>query len=104
MTGMSLIRTLVRGGRRQTKAQAVLDGTRSERRRPVYRCNGCVAWGSELVHMSNGGDYCLPCARTVSGWFGTVPAGRRKDDIRTLDEAGTSRAARQEIEQRSSPV
>ena len=57
----------------------------TERRHPAYRCAGCNGWGQELIFMSNGRDYCLPCARRVSGWFGSLPAGRRHDDITSLD-------------------
>jgi hypothetical protein len=57
-----------------------------ERRRPAYRCAGCNSWGEKLIFMSNGRDYCLPCARNVYGMFGSRPAGRRHDDITSLDE------------------
>jgi hypothetical protein len=60
---------------------------RLERRRPVYRCTGCHAWRPPvLVFMSNGGNYCPPCARAVHAWSGVRPAGRRFDDIRTFDD------------------
>src|SRR5687768_16133580 len=100
MTGTSLFRTLV-GRRRHEKVQAASSRDPAERRRPAYRCNGCVVWGPRFIHMSNGGDYCLPCARRVSAWFGSTPGGRRAGDIRTLDEGVDSRAARGEVEQGS---
>jgi hypothetical protein len=60
---------------------------REERRHPTYRCNGCHAWRpATLVYMSNGGHYCPRCARAVHAWSGAKPAGRRFDDVLSIDE------------------
>ena len=61
---------------------------REDRRHPVYRCTGCHAWRPPtLIYMSNGGHYCPRCARAVHAWSGAKPAGKRFDDILSLDEA-----------------
>jgi hypothetical protein len=82
MNVRSLLRSL--HGRSSTPALPV--PVFIERRRPAYRCAGCNRWGEKLIFMSNGRDYCLPCARDVYGWFGNTPAGRRHDDIKSLDD------------------
>lgn len=59
-----------------------------ERRRPTLRCFGCHAWRpSVLVYMTNGGHYCPRCARAVHAWSGAKPAGRRFDDVLSIDES-----------------
>ncbi len=83
------------GASRDTVASAVstplgasaTSDVRAERRRPVYRCFGCHAWKpAVLVYMSNGGHYCPRCARAVHAWSGARPAGRRFDDVLSIDE------------------
>jgi hypothetical protein len=65
-----------------------------ERRRPVYRCNGCHAWRPPiLIYMSNGGNYCPRCARAVHAWSGARPAGRRFDDVLNIDEGADATPA-----------
>ena len=59
-----------------------------DRRQSAFRCNGCHAWHPPtLIYMSNGGHYCPSCARAVHAWSGAKPAGRRFDDVLSLDEA-----------------
>jgi hypothetical protein len=54
-------------------------------RRPVQRCAGCNIWTASLVYMRNGGHYCVPCAKRLRDVMGTALAGKRADDIRTLE-------------------
>jgi hypothetical protein len=83
MNVTSFFRALLR---RERGAPFEVAAARVERRHPAYRCAGCNGWGESLIFMSNGRDYCLPCARTVSSWFGSHPAGRRHDDLKSLNE------------------
>jgi hypothetical protein len=80
------IRSLLRSLQGRNASAPVPTPAFIERRRPAYRCAGCNRWGEKLIYMSNGSDYCLACARDVYGWFGNRPAGRRHDDITSLDE------------------
>lgn len=55
-------------------------------RKDALRCLACNSWNRNgLVFMSNGGDYCLGCARQISRRYGYAPAGKRASDIIMLD-------------------
>ena len=54
-------------------------------RRPVLRCTTCNVWSKSFVYMRNGGHYCVPCATRLRDVMGTTPAGKRADDVKTLD-------------------
>ena len=56
-----------------------------ERRQAAVRCSGCGAASESFVFMSNGGDCCLKCARSLAETFGYGPVGMRADDITSLD-------------------
>lgn len=57
-----------------------------DHRKVVLRCLGCNTWNrSRLVFMSNGGDYCLGCARQIARTYGYTVAGKRWTDITSLD-------------------
>ena len=62
-----------------------LEAKTEERRQPASHCAGCNTSDVSLVFMSNGGDYCLSCARGLAETFGYGPVGMRADDITTLD-------------------
>ena len=51
----------------------------------VLQCAGCARRMAPYVYMSNGKDYCLPCARQVAFVMRLVPAGKRADDVTNLD-------------------
>ncbi|MEZ4501058.1 MAG: hypothetical protein R3C39_00320 [Dehalococcoidia bacterium] len=51
----------------------------------VVQCAGCSRRTPPYVYMSNGKDYCLPCAKQVARIMRVHPAGKRADDIKTLD-------------------
>jgi len=51
----------------------------------VAQCAGCSRRTPPYVYMSNGKDYCVPCARQVARVMRVFPAGRRDGDITTLD-------------------
>ena len=55
-------------------------------RKDSLRCLGCNSWNrSRLVYMSNGGDYCLGCARHIAHRYWYTVAGKRWTDITSLD-------------------
>ena len=66
---------------------AVEAGPATEDQRKVpLRCLGCNSWNrTRLVFMSNGGDYCLGCARQIARTYGYTAAGKRWTDITSLD-------------------
>jgi hypothetical protein len=64
-----------------------------ELRRPARRCAGCLTWPDQLIYLSNGQDYCVPCARRLYAAHGWVPAGtRNEDDAAKLEFAETLRS------------
>lgn len=74
---------------RRPSAEPAATPEPEERRQQVVRCSGCKAWTSELVYLSNGGHYCLPCAQVVHGWSRARPVGRRAEDLSVLPESDT---------------
>lgn len=65
------------------------EGESEERRQSVVRCSGCKAWSPGTVYLSNGGHYCVACARIVHGWSRAKPVGRRQSDITAIPEGET---------------
>ena len=54
-------------------------------RKVALRCLGCNSWNrTRLIFMSNGGDYCLGCARHIANRYGYTVAGKRWTDITSL--------------------
>lgn len=61
-----------------------LEASAGERRQPATSCDGCNTSASRLVFMSNGGNYCVDCARGLAEAFGYGPVGLRAEDLTTL--------------------
>ena len=59
-------------------------------RRPMHVCAGCRSWHTKLVYLGNGLDYCVSCAVKLGKLYGLAPAGKRDDDLKSLDGARDS--------------
>ena len=56
------------------------------RRRVPHVCANCHEWHTKLVFMDNGLDYCVACAQKLQKLYGRMPAGKRDDDFKSLDD------------------
>jgi len=72
--------------RKRDEDEAAPQPQPADARRPILRCAACGNVAPPYVYMSNGKDYCVPCARRLSGWMDVKPAGTRADDIANLDD------------------
>ena len=69
------------------------DRTFVERRKSLYPCVDCLVWTPTRVFLSDGREYCLSCAKKVSGMYGAVPAGSRASDIAHAGAPHVNKAA-----------
>lgn len=81
VTGIRIPIARLLGRRPEAEAPSPLE----RRRSAPYRCAGCKQWGDKFVFMSNGCNYCVPCARNLATLYRYRPVGRRAEDIKTLD-------------------
>lgn len=84
MAFFSLLARVFASGEEAPVVQA--DPAAENHRKVALRCLGCNTWNrSRLVFMSNGGDYCLGCARQIARTYGYTVAGKRWTDVTSLD-------------------
>jgi hypothetical protein len=72
--------------RRQRRSEPTdLGEATGERRLGVTRCAGCGRALPPYVYLSNGKDYCVPCAREIGSFSLIAPSGERRNDVTEVD-------------------